>query len=63
MYNLFFVLETRCINNWNKNLNKILIVSVNNRFQCFCIASEMNTYLHTIDSNIIDRFHCHATKK
>ena len=30
--NLNFVLETSRVNNWNKNLNWMLIVSVNNRF-------------------------------
>ena len=31
MYNLNFALEARCVKNLNKNLNQMLIVSVNNR--------------------------------
>ena len=52
MYNLNFVLETKCVNNWNKNLNQILIVSVNNHVEYFCITSEMNTN-NCQDRNII----------
>ena len=56
MYNLNFVLETRCVDNWNKkNLNQILIVSVNNHFEYFCITREMNTN-NCQDRNIILSF-------